>query len=164
MRTIPHRMQRPANGRGAAAGLGSARTALPARGWRSATSRTVRMRRSTMRRWRTRPPIATGPASATRRKGRAPRDSRSRLVGGGRLNFGGGNHSQQIDAAAIGAQYAKLQRPDLNGFSAARQPPELLHQQAAGGVGFLVGKGSPGVVIEVGDRRERGARVVTRAA
>src|SRR5882762_5044122 len=116
-----------------------------------------------MRRWRTQRPTAIGPASVTRRKRRVHRRSRIRLVGGRRLDIGWRDHTQKIDAAAIGAQHAKLQLADLNGLSAARQPPELLHQQAADGVEFLVGKRSPEVLIEIRDGSERAHREFTRA-
>src|ERR1700691_1791375 len=116
-----------------------------------------------MHRCRTPPPASTGPASATRPKGRAHRRSRSRLFGSRRLNIVGGDHTQKIDSAAIGAQYSKLHLADLDGLSAARQPPELLHQQAADGVVFFIGKRGPEVVIEIGDGRQRTYREFTRA-
>src|SRR6202789_3266184 len=116
-----------------------------------------------MPRSRRRPPASTGPASATRPKGRACRRARSRLVGGGRRYVGWSDHTQKIDATAIRAHDAKFHLAHLYAFSAARQASELLHQQAADGVIFLVGKCSAEVVIEVGDGRERPHGEFTRA-
>ncbi len=46
--------------------------------------------------------------------------------------------------------------------SAAGQPAELLHQQAADGVVFFIGKGSGKKFIEIGDRRQRAHREFAR--
>src|SRR6202789_1606 len=116
-----------------------------------------------MHRCRMRPPASTGPASATRPKGRACRRSRGRLVGSGRRYVGWSDHTQKIDATAIRAHDAKFHLAYLDAFSTARQASELLHQQAADGVVFLVGKCSAEVVIEVGDGRERAYREFTLA-
>src|ERR1700722_4591261 len=99
-----------------------------------------------MHRCRTRPPASTGPASATRPKGPRGRRSRSRLVGGGRRYVGWSDHTQKIDATAIRAHDPKFHLAHLDAFSAARQASELLHQQAADGVVFLLGKCSAAVV------------------
>src|ERR1039457_7665381 len=88
-------------------------------------------------------------------RGTVPRSGLAGLAGDGRRGGGGRDHSQQIDPAPIGAQDPEFQFADLDGLAAARQAPELLHQQAADGGVFLVGKRRAEVVVEIAERRER---------
>jgi hypothetical protein len=63
--------------------------------------------------------------------------------------------TQQIDAAPIGTQDAKLHRIHLDGLATARQATQLVHEQAADGVELFVGKLRVEESIELIDRRQR---------
>src|SRR5258708_13345009 len=105
---------------------------------------------------------APRPVSSARSVGRARSRSSGRLVGDRRLDVEGNSHAQKIDAAPVGTQDSKLKSADPGGFTAAGQPAELLHEQAADGVVFFIGKGSGKKFIEIGDRRQRAHREFPR--
>src|SRR5690348_12784869 len=55
-----------------------------------------------------------------------------------RLHVARRDHLQGVDAAAVGALHAELEALEAQALAAARQPPELLHDEAGDGVHALL--------------------------
>src|SRR2546430_14905862 len=69
------------------------------------------------------------------------------------------HHAQRIDAAPIGAQHAELEAIDARDLAAARQPAELLHEQAGDGVEALrLREPRVEVLVELRDARDAAHR------
>src|SRR4029077_16787439 len=77
-----------------------------------------------------------------------------RALFGGRLHVARREHTQRIDAAPVGAQHAALAALEARGLARARQPPELLHEEAGDGVhALLLGQVRAEVLVEFLDAR-----------
>src|SRR3569832_2222032 len=73
----------------------------------------------------------------------------------------GRDHPQRIDTASVGTSDAKFKAGNICGLTAPRQPTELCHQQAGGGVEALfLGQVGAEVLVEFVDARNTPHRVL----
>src|SRR5690606_20418666 len=88
---------------------------------------------------------------------RGTRVCRRRAAGrasGGRARLKAGDF-QRMDAAAVAAVHPETEAAEFDVLAAARQPPELVHHEAADGVVILVAQAHVEEFVEVLDAGQR---------
>src|SRR5690606_32820321 len=96
---------------------------------------------------------APNAASAVMRRARVCRRPDAGRGSGGRARLKAGDF-QRVDAAAIAAVHPETEAAEFDLLAAARQPPELVHHEAADGVVFLVAQAHVEILVEVLDTRQ----------